>query len=161
MSSHIVTMGLESDIVLTADTDADGVGGVLIRATADLESSRDIVLTGSDLFLRTEARSIEVESIGGGVRGSLSAARDALLLSSAHSPVGSSIVVDGVVTGHGESRIETVARIDGSGLVSGSTVTLLAETGIGTTGGLGVSATSLSAAVRPARWCCTMRRRRL
>ena len=39
----------DADIILTADQDNDGGGGVQVSATGKIDSGRDVIITGSDL----------------------------------------------------------------------------------------------------------------
>ena len=100
----VTANGAGSDLVLTADNDADGVGGFwLDEATsaenAQLVAGRDVTIAGSDLFATATAGVIDSVRIDiDGTSTQVQAGRHIALASNGVAPVTADIVIDGVMT---------------------------------------------------------------
>jgi hypothetical protein len=98
--SLIQTTDPTSDIIITADADGTGDGGVLLGTAGQIDSARDVIIRGSDLFSTpTVADSIVVEADG--TNNQITAGRNIQLLSisGAPAPPGSEVVADIIVNG--------------------------------------------------------------
>ena len=51
IGAKLETTATDADIILTADSEMNGVGGVRIETAGLLDSEDDVTLTGSDLFI--------------------------------------------------------------------------------------------------------------
>ncbi|MDB5341692.1 MAG: hypothetical protein JWP89_69 [Schlesneria sp.] len=95
----VTTTGSTSDIILTADSDGNGVGGVWIdesaATNAKIDAGRDVILKGSDVFATAGSNdSIRIDSDG--AVNQIIAGRNINLTANTAAPAGADIVIDGV-----------------------------------------------------------------
>jgi hypothetical protein len=97
--ASVTTTGSTSDIILTADSDGNGVGGVWIdesaATNAKIDAGRDVILKGSDVFATAGSNdSIRIDSDG--AANQIIAGRNISLTANTAAPAGADIVIDGV-----------------------------------------------------------------
>ncbi|MBI4970897.1 MAG: DUF2341 domain-containing protein [Candidatus Omnitrophica bacterium] len=100
----IQAAGAVSDIILTADTNLDGVGGVRVRVSGKVDAGRDITLTGSNFSLTAPAvDSVIIESDG--ANDQLLALRNISVQKGAAAPVAADLEIAGLITSTGGGTI--------------------------------------------------------
>jgi len=149
------TTGAGSAIILTADSDADGVGGVWVKANGQVNSAGNATMRGSDVYATVgigpvlgqtvvptdeAGDSVRIESDGAAEQ--VLASGDISLGDGPNAPTTADTVVNGVVrTAGGTATIEITAEqdvrfgADGDVMGLGGTVTVTADTRAGTHGG--------------------------
>jgi hypothetical protein len=114
----VQTTSATADVNLTADTDNDGVGGVWITSTGQLDSGRNVSVSGSDLFNPGqpnigEFTSIRVDANGvNAANDQITAAGNITLVSSGFAPVGAEIILEGVVRSSSSGTVDVTAAKD-------------------------------------------------
>ncbi|MBI1346897.1 hypothetical protein GC163_11480 [bacterium] len=94
INATITTTGMGADVIVTADSDLNGVGGVQVTQNGQINSADAITLTGSDLFATaTSNDSLRIDADG--TNDQLLAVGDITLLSGTAAPAGADIVING------------------------------------------------------------------
>lgn len=122
----VQTTGAGADVILTADSDANGVGGVRVETAGQILSADQVTLSGSDLFVSGGAvDSVEIQADGAAVQ--VQGAGTISLTSGAAAPATADIIVDGLINATGTATVSITADQD---------VTFAATGDITTAGGL-------------------------
>ena len=137
------TTSAESDIILRADSDGDGIGGVWIDTFGELDSARDVVIAGSDLSVTGVADSVLVSADA--VDDQIVAAGNVTLEAQAAASAGDDMLVYGSITAGGTVTVDSVGAINGGGLISAAAVDLDADSGIGDSTAVQLSAATIAA----------------
>jgi len=94
INATVTTTGTGADVIVTADSDQNGVGGVQVTQNGQINSADAITLIGSDLFATSMSNdSIRIDADG--TNDQLLAVGDITLLSGAAAPMGADIVING------------------------------------------------------------------
>ncbi|RLJ19752.1 hypothetical protein DJ030_08285 [bacterium endosymbiont of Escarpia laminata] len=103
------------DIILSADNDGNGAGGVRVDAGGLIDSARDVIITGSDLSDGNDPNGVgglnSVYVAADGANNQIQAAGTITLQSSGVAPAGSDIQLDGRVAASGTGGM-TVNALD-------------------------------------------------
>jgi hypothetical protein len=113
----IVTTNADADILIDANTDDDatvGAGGVRIESGGQLNAGRDVIITGSDLFVTSGAGELDsIDIQNDGANDQIIANRDISLTSRAASPAGADIVIAGeLLATTGSFNVDAADRTD-------------------------------------------------
>jgi hypothetical protein len=118
VNATVQATGATSDLVITGDTDANGVGGVLVRQAGQVDAGRHATLTGSALNSTLDtAAGQSVFVVADGSNTQVLAAGNVSLASGASAPVGADIQVSGLVSSSGAGTV-TVNAADQIGLAA-------------------------------------------
>src|SRR5207244_10160517 len=98
------TTGAGSNLVLNADSDGDGVGGVFIRTAGQVVSAGTLTVSGADVFA-TAATVDGVAVENDGANDQLRAAGAVSISTTASAPAGADVVLAGRVTATGAGNI--------------------------------------------------------
>ncbi len=139
------TTAAAADIILNADSDADGSGGVRIEAAGQVDSFRHVSISGADLFndggAGNTTESVQVDN--NGAANQIQAAGNITLGPSAAAAVGTDIDILGRITSTGGGTISITAQddillttIDGDISSSGGNITFTADAAGGGTVGV-------------------------
>jgi len=140
----VQTTGAGSDVTLTADTDADMIGGVQVQAAGVVDSANDATLTGSNLFVTAGP----VDSVDIQAGGTVTATMNVLIQDGANAPVGTDTVVAGMVTSSAgtvtinaldEAAVSAAVMAMGNVVVTGASINHSAGTITSTAGGVALT----------------------
>jgi len=119
----LVSTGGTGDITLTADFDADGVGGLLVTTAGGIDAAGNVTLAGSDLSSTAGlADAVVIEADGADTQ--VAAGGSVALLNTASAPAGALVSVAGGVTGSDVAITNTAGGIAASGVTATDTITL-------------------------------------
>ena len=135
-----------ADIILTADFDKNGVGGVQITADGRIASARDVTISGADLFL-TDTVLDSISVLNDGANEQITAAGNITLQSRDSAPLEADIILDGFIRSTGGGDISLTAAGDiclgqdlttnTGNIVMNNPVTLTSPAALSTADGLG------------------------
>jgi large repetitive protein len=140
INAVVTTTGAGADVLVTADLDDDGSGGVQVTATGQVVSTDAIVLTGSDLFA-TAGSLDSVRIDADGANDQLLAVGNITLQSGAAAPAGADIVIDGRVhsTG-GDIVVNATDTIHAQSVIAADNGSVIFQDAVVLTGDLQVTA---------------------
>lgn len=94
INAVVTTTGVGADVLITADSNNDGIGGVQVTAAGQIVSADEIVLSGSDLFV-TAGSSDSIRIDADGANDQLVATGNITLRPQTGAPTTADIVIDG------------------------------------------------------------------
>ncbi len=97
IGAQIATSAADADIIIRADEDNDGSGGLLVEAIGQINSGRDVIAAGSDVSSTTtlvDAINVAADATAD----QIVAARDVTLTTQAAAPVTADVLLGGAVT---------------------------------------------------------------
>tara|TARA_R110002072_G_scaffold145459_1_gene291873 strand:+ start:236 stop:20809 length:20574 start_codon:yes stop_codon:yes gene_type:complete len=144
VQATVQTTGTGSDIRLTADSDADTVGGLRVEGTGFVDSADEVTLEGSDLFViagTSEAVQIDVDNVSA-TNNQVQAGGAILIQDGVNAPATADTVINGRVAATTTTATITITAeqdvlfgADGDLIGLGGTITVTADTRSGNNGG--------------------------
>jgi hypothetical protein len=120
IGAMVQTTTASADILLTADTDNNGVGGVRILPAGQISAGRNATLQGSDLFVTSGSPPDSVRVDSDGSNDQVVAAGNVTISNGAAAPAGARTFLNGVVrsSGSGIVSISALSAIELSSTLS-------------------------------------------
>lgn len=134
VGARVQTTGSGADILLTADANSNGVGGVQVKTAGQLDSARDVTVGGSDLWITgvgvgDPRDGVEVQADGASLQ--IVAGHSISLSSGAAAPGEADILIHGhMIATSGSIDVDAADRIELKNDITSGTDTTLRDAGI-------------------------------